>query len=132
MKTRISNLIKKHAELILYGFFGILTVLVNTVTFSVLSLLFSNEIIANTIAFFIAVQFAYFTNTKFVFKEAFTKQNFLQFWGMRIGTLVIDNGGLWLLLKCNINTLLAKILVNIIIILLNYILSKFVIFKKKG
>lgn len=52
------------------------------------------DMVANTIAFFIAGQFDYMTNTRFVFKQKYTKENFLKFWGMRNGTIFIDNGGM--------------------------------------
>ena len=117
-------------ETLSYLLFGILAVLINTVTF--LSLFTPlGDIAANTIAFFITVQFAYMTNTKFVFKDKFTKKNFLQFWGMRIGTILIDNGGLWLLLTINCDRFLSKCIVNAIVIILNYIFSKFFIYKKR-
>ncbi|MFA9463382.1 MAG: GtrA family protein [Velocimicrobium sp.] len=132
MINRFTKILKKFEELVTYGIVGVLTVGLNILTFYLLSLKFTNELWANTIAFFIAVQFAYFANTKFVFKDNFTKKNFVQFWGMRIGTLIIDNGGLWLLINCNINTILDKLIINVVIIVLNYIFSKFVIYKKKG
>lgn len=122
---------KKHRELTRYLFFGVLSVLVNTATFLLLDKLLRHELIANTIAFLVTVQFAYLTNTKFVFKTAYTIQNFFQFWGMRIGTILIDNGGLWLLLTMKTQKLVAKCAVNIIVIGLNYLFSKFVIYKKE-
>lgn len=121
--------VKKHRELFRYGFWGVMTVLVNTAVYLGLAFLVGN-LGANTIAFFSAVLFAYITNTKFVFHDKFTKKNFLQFWGIRIGTLVIDDGGMWLLLAVNCDRLLAKCVVNVIVIVLNYIFSKFCIYKK--
>ncbi|WP_195282980.1 GtrA family protein [Harryflintia acetispora] len=87
--------------------------------------------IANTIAFFWLYKFAYMTNTKFVFKAKFTKKNFLKFWGMRIGTIFIDNGGMWILLAVSTHKLVAKCAVNTIVIILNYLFSKFFIYKKE-
>ncbi|MFZ2539709.1 MAG: GtrA family protein [Oscillospiraceae bacterium] len=131
MFESIKQLIKKYSETILYLVFGVLTVIVNMVIFLVLSNMFMGDLMANTIAFFIAVQFAYFANTKYVFKTKFTKQNFLRFWGMRIGTIFIDNIGLIILINIGINKTNSKLLINIIIIVLNYIFSKFFIFKKE-
>lgn len=130
MIARLKELFKKHRETIAYLFFGGLTVVFNTATFLLLDLLMP-ELVANTIAFLFSVQFAYFTNTKFVFEAPFTKQNFLQFWGMRIGTIFIDNGGMWLLLSFECDKLLAKCIVNVVIIVLNYLFSKFFIYKNK-
>ncbi|MEG1952674.1 MAG: GtrA family protein [Hydrogenoanaerobacterium sp.] len=131
MIDKIEQLIRKYREEIAYLFFGGLTVLVNILLFAIFDL-FLGEITANTIAFLLSVQFAYMTNTKFVFCALYTRQNFLQFWGMRIGTIFIDNGGMWLLLATGCNKFIAKIIVNAVVIVLNYIFSKFFIYRKKG
>lgn len=125
----ITKKLKEHYELIAYLFFGVCTVIVNTLTYYLLSLKM-DMLMANTIAFFVAVMFAYIVNTKFVFRDTFTKTNFTKFWLMRVSTLLIDNGGMSLLLWIEINDLIAKCFVNIIIIVLNYLFSKFVIYKK--
>ena len=121
----------KYKELILYGVFGVLTVIVNIISFKLLLILNIPLLYSNTIAFFIAVVFAYYTNTKFVFNDKFTKENFISFMSMRISTLFIDNIGLYYLVSISIDELIAKSIINIIIILINYICSKFIIFKKK-
>jgi len=128
---KINVIIKKHYELIAYLFFGFCTVVINTLTYYLLSLKM-DELIANTIAFFVAVMFAYIVNTKFVFRNTFTKANFTKFWAMRIGTLLIDNGGMFILILIGLNDLIAKCFVNVVIIVLNYIFSKFIIYKKEG
>lgn len=116
-------------ETLRYLVFGILTVTVNIAFYRVLSL-WIDTLPANTLAFFIAVLFAYYTNTRFVFRVEFTKKNFLQFISMRIGTVFLDDGGMLLLLAWGWNDLLAKCVVNVVIIGLNYIFSKLLIFKK--
>jgi cell wall teichoic acid glycosylation protein gtcA len=121
----------KYKEFILYGIFGVLTVIVNIISFKLLSILNIPLLYANTIAFFIAVVFAYYTNTKFVFNDKFTKENFISFMSMRISTLFIDNIGLYYLVSISVDELIAKSIINIIIILINYICSKFIIYKKK-
>lgn len=121
----------KYKELILYGVFGILTVIVNIISFKLLLILNIPLLYSNTIAFFIAVVFAYYTNTKFVFNDTFTKKNFISFMSMRISTLFIDNIGLYYLVSISVDELIAKSIINIIIILINYICSKFIIYKKK-
>lgn len=113
-----------------YLAFGALTVAVNIVSYRIISL-WLNTLTANTIAFFIAVFFAYYTNTFFVFQVVFSRKNFLQFMGMRIGTIFLDDGGMLLLLACGWNDILAKCVVNTVIIVLNYLFSKLLIFRKK-
>lgn len=113
-----------------YLVFGVLTVTVNIVSYRILSL-WLDTLPANTLAFFIAVFFAYYTNTCFVFRVPFTKKNFLQFIAMRIGTIFLDDGGMLLLLAWSWNDLLAKCVVNVVIIILNYLFSKLLIFRRK-
>lgn len=128
-------MIKKYLHLLRsetfrYLVFGILTVLVNIVAYRILSLWMA-PLSANTLAFFIAVFFAYYTNTHFVFQVSFTKKNFFQFMAMRIGTIFLDDGGMFLLLFWGWNDFLAKCIVNGAIIVLNYLFSKLVIFRTK-
>ena len=127
----LNRVFYKYKELILYGIFGVLTVIVNIISFKLLLILNIPLLYANTIAFFIAVVFAYYTNTKFVFNDTFTKKNFISFMSMRISTLFIDNIGLYYLVSISVDELIAKSIINIIIILINYICSKFIIYKKK-
>lgn len=126
---RLWQLLRKYREIIAYVFFGVTTVIVNMVVFGLLSQIMP-ELWANTLTFFITVQYAYMTNTKFVFQQNFTRENFLTFWGMRIGILLIDDGGLWLLLNMSVNSLVAKFIINAVEIGINYICSKFYIFRK--
>lgn len=128
-------MIKKYLHLLRsetfrYLVFGILTVVVNIVAYRILSLWMA-PLPANTLAFFIAVFFAYYTNTHFVFQVSFTKKNFFQFMAMRIGTIFLDDGGMFLLLFWGWNDFLAKCIVNGAIIVLNYLFSKLVIFRTK-
>jgi len=106
-----------------------LTVAVNLLSYRVLAWKL-NTLPANTLAFFIAVLFAYWTNSHFVFHVLCTKKNFLQFMTMRIGTLLIDDGGMLLLLTLGWNDLFAKCAVNAVIIVINYLFSKLLIFRK--
>ena len=117
-------------ETLRYLIFGVLTVIVNTVSFKLLDLVMG-DIAANTLAFFIAVLFAYWTNSQFVFQTGMAWKSFLEFMAMRICTLPIDDGGMWLLLTLGVNDLVAKCAVNVVIIVINYLASKLVIFKKK-
>ncbi len=117
-------------ETLRYLIFGVLTVIVNTVSFKLLNLLMG-DIAANTIAFFIAVLFAYWTNSRFVFRTGMAWKSFWEFMAMRICTLPIDDGGMWMLLRLGVNDLVAKVFVNAVIIVLNYLASKLFIFKKK-
>lgn len=109
-----------------------MTVLFNITLFYLLDLIGLKVLIANTIAFILSVLFAYLTNTKFVFQSDYTWKNFRQFFFMRIGTILIDNFGMLLFISIGINKLFAKMVVNAVIIVLNYIFSKFIIYKPKN
>lgn len=117
-------------ETLRYLAFGVLTVVVNIVSYRLLAPEWGT-LGANTAAFFIAVLFAYFTNSRYVFRVAFTWKSFLEFMLMRLGTLVIDDGGMVLLIHWGCNDLLAKCVVNVIVIGLNYLFSKLLIFRKR-
>lgn len=129
MKNKIFTLIKKYEETIRYLLCGGLTVVVNTVLYMLL-VLFLDDLTANTVAFILSVLFAYVTNCIFVFQQKTRWVTFVKFIGMRIGTIVIDNGGMWIMLSLEANRLLSKCIVNIVIIVINYLLSKFLIFTK--
>jgi putative flippase GtrA len=107
---------------------GALTVAVNTACYLGLALVLP-DLIANTAAFFIAVVFAYWANAVFVFNKRISAGTFFHFLGMRLGTIFIDNGGMWFLLSLGTKNFVAKCVVNGVIIVLNYIFSKFFIFK---
>ena len=132
-------MIKKYKELINYLIFGILTTIINLITYYILVLTIlnpNNKIelqIANIIAWIISVTFAYITNKKYVFyshnnqviKEA------IKFYLSRISTLFLEMLLMFILVsKLNFNDKIIKIIVAIIIIILNYIISKLLVFKK--
>ena len=130
MKEKLRELLIRWRETIAYLFFGVLTVVVNTMLFLLLDL-FLDEMVANTLAFLLSVLFAYWTNTLFVFQQRLNWKTFSAFFGMRIGTIFIDNGGMYLLLRADFGKLFSKCAVNAVIIVLNYLFSKFIIYKKK-
>lgn len=108
---------------------GISTVIVNIIAYQLLKFIFST-LVSNTIAFFIAVLYAFWTNSVFVFKVKCTRKSFYEFMVMRIGTLFIDNIGMVFLISRGVNDLFAKFVVNVFIIAINYVFSKLFIFKK--
>lgn len=116
-------------ETLRYLFFGILTVMVNVLSYHLLRMAVG-KLSANTMAFFLAVLFAYFTNSRFVFCVPLTWKSFAQFFSLRIGMLAIDDGGMLLLTYRGWNELLAKCVVNALIIVLNYLISKLFIFRR--
>jgi len=136
---KIVALIKKVCtkEVIFYGIFGVLTTIVNLLTFYVLTKFFSiNENISNIIAIVLAVLFAYFTNRKLVFnsKAVTFKQNFMEFCKFILGrafTMVVEFAGCALFFAIlDIPDIIIKAAITVIVIILNFFISKFFAFKK--
>ena len=124
-------------EVFMYLLFGGLTTLINIIVYYLCTLISISTGISTTIAFIVSVIFAYVTNRKWVFEsKATTKKEILneiwKFLSVRIGTYFMDLILMILLVdKLGWNGLICKILVNILVIILNYIASKLIIFKKK-
>ncbi len=128
---------KRYEHYILYIIFGVLTTIVNFVVFGTLIKFIDNLLIVNTIAFVVAVLFAYFTNNKYVFKEEKEKNlkekinKIIKFYSTRITTFIIETAILYILVFIGLKDIVAKILVAIIVIILNYLLSKWIVFSTK-
>ena len=121
-----------------YLVFGALTTLVNIVIYSLLNYMFNiSNATSNVIAWILGATFAYVTNKYFVFKsKVSTKIELLKeiayFYGCRVLTLIIDEAIMIIAVdKWGWNALFMKILANIIVIILNFVFSKILIFKNK-
>lgn len=130
----MKNIIQKNKEIIMYLVFGVLTTVVNIVVYYIFSnLLHMNYLFSNAMAWFLSVLFAYVTNRKYVFDSKNNQiiKEAISFFGSRLATGIMDMVLMWLLLNFNIvNDVVAKVVVNVIVVILNYILSKLVVFKK--
>lgn len=135
--SKIFEFIKKRKELILYLIVGGLTTLVSFLV----QWLFKDIIpisagIATLIAWFFSVLFAFFANKLVVFeskgKRGFFKELSL-FFASRTLTGLFEIGAMWLFVDILVfNYWAVKIIANVIIIVVNYILSKFIVFRNKG
>ncbi|MBR1714926.1 MAG: GtrA family protein [Treponema sp.] len=130
---------KRHKEVLLYLFFGGLSFLVNLGSFMLCASLFDmNELAANVIAWIITVLFVYVTNKLWVFKvELHTHGEFVlqivSFFVARVGTLVLEEVIIFCFItKLKLNSVAVKVAAQIVVIVANYIMSKLVIFRKKG
>ncbi len=133
----IKGLYLNYQEIILYIVFGVLTTVVNLGVFFVLNnLLKWNENVANFIAILLAVLFAYITNKDLVFhsKAETTKEKlteFLKFMAGRAFTMVIEFLGGLLLFQTSIPEMISKLIVTVVVVILNFFISKFFAFKSK-
>ncbi len=150
---KIKELYKKYEEVILYVVFGVLTTVVNFVSFWLFSKILGDKLylVNNVIAWFISVVFAYITNKLWVFESKSWAPKILvkevpEFFAARLFSLGVEEAGLWLFVdKLNFGSfsftllgfeftgqLIAKVILAVIVVILNYFFSKFVIFAKKN
>lgn len=121
-----------------YLFFGGLTTSVNVVTYMALTRLFHiSKATANLVAIVLAILFAYVVNERYVFKStAITLRAkwsaFLTFVVGRLVSLIVEVSGFHLLSDIfKLDDLVAKITITIIVILLNYVVSKWIFEKER-
>lgn len=125
-------------EVFMYLLFGGLTTLINIVVFYLCTLINFSTAISTTIAFIASVIFAYVTNRKWVFESKASKpaeifSEMWKFFSVRIFTYFADLGLMILTVDVlKFNKLVCKIAVNVLVIVLNYIASKLIVFKKSG
>lgn len=128
---------KKYKEIINYLIVGALTTIVSLGTYYISVITFLNPNnpfqlqIANIISWIAAVSFAYATNRKFVFESR--NPNILKelttFVGARVATLLMDMFCMFLMVTClGVNDKIAKIIVQVIVTVANYIFSKLWVF----
>ena len=127
---------RSHQEGMRYLVFGALTTLVNIVVYSLCFYTIHIEnSISNVIAWVAGAVFAYITNKFCVFdSKVDTKKaliyEMVSFFGCRLLTLAIDEAIMIITVdKFGWNGLLMKIMANIVVIILNFVFSKLIIFK---
>lgn len=122
------------SSVIRYIFFGGCTTMVNLVSFFILRKLNVELNIANIISIIVAILFAYIVNSKYVFQDKCETlkdhiQPFCKFVSARLLTMVIEVGGVWLLVEVmGMNGMVGKFCTQFIVLALNYIFSKFFVF----
>ena len=126
----------KSREILSYLFFGGLTTLVNIFVFFLLRHFNIHLYLSNLIAWVVSVLFAFFTNKLYVFgsKSKDKKKSVIElisFFICRVISLGADMGAMYLLLQViNSSEIFAKIMTNILVIILNYLFGKLIVFKK--
>ena len=129
---------REHREGMRYLIFGALSTIVNIVVFEICFKIKLSTTISNCMAWIVAVIFAYITNKIWVFcSKTDSKMDLLReigsFFGARVFTLIFETIFLIIVIdKLHFNTMLMKIVSNILVILMNFVFSKIFIFKKKG
>ena len=140
---KIRELTIKYKEFLIYLIFGVLTTIVSWGTYALfVSLLNLSIEISNSLSWVCAVLFAFVTNKFFVFESKNRNlktifKEFITFVSSRLLTGAIEIFGVPILVKIGlgatifgIDGMVAKVLVSVIVVILNYIFSKLIVFKK--
>lgn len=138
-RTELSALYHKYREIINYLIVGGLTTVVSLGVYygCVLTFLDPEKPVqlqaANVLSWIAAVTFAYFTNRKYVFESKNTNRlrEAAAFYSSRVTTLLLDMGCMFFMVTvCGLNDKIAKLVVQVLVTVANYVLSKFLVFKK--
>ena len=132
------SIFKKYREIIMYLIFGVLTTVVSLAVYFLCTKTFLNAEdafqlqLANVISWFFSVLFAFVTNRLFVFVS---KGNWIiemiKFYSSRVSTLLLDMLLMFVLVTLvGVNDMISKIIVQFVVIVANYVLSKLLVFKE--
>ncbi len=132
--SNIAPFYKKHKSVLMYLLFGGLTTLLSIGSFALL-LPIIDALIANVLSWVLAVSFAYATNRTWVFlsKEKGIRVicEVCKFFGGRLFTFALEEGLLYVFITClSVYPLAVKIIAQIIVLVLNYVISKLLVFKR--
>ena len=138
MVANFRALVEKYWDILSYLFFGGLTTLVNFVIYyPCYNWLHMTATVSNVIAWAVAVAFAYVTNKPFVFQShdwsaKTVIPELTKFVGCRVGSGLLETALIFLtvdLLHFNGNVM--KLLLAVVVVILNYVASKLLVFKKE-
>ena len=129
---------KKNKEVLLYLLFGGLTTIVSIGTFAWFNVgMHMNELIANVISWVFAVIFAYVTNKIWVFQSETSGlgavlKEIAKFFGGRLATLGVEELILFVFISLlHGNSMIVKLIAQVVIVILYYIISKIFVFENK-
>lgn len=132
------TLFAKYKQTILYLIFGVLSTIVNILTYIFCTRNLNIEfLISNWIAWIIAVLFAYITNKFFVFESKkiniiFLIKELSSFVSCRLLSGIIEMILMYIMISLmSLNDFIVKIITNVVVVVLNFIFSKLIIFKNK-
>ena len=126
-------------EVISYLIIGFLTTIVSLVSYYLLTTYILNpdkpiELqIANVLSWILSVTFAYFTNRKYVFRsnDKNVLKEGMKFYSARLLTLFMDMLIMFAFVSLmRINDKIIKLVSQVVVVIANYVISKFMVFKK--
>lgn len=129
--------IKNHYDIWLYLVFGVLTTAVNYVVYlPCYNWLNLSAAVSNVLAWAVAVAFAYVTNKPFVFRShdwsaKTVVPELAKFVGSRVASGALETTVIFVTVDClNWNGNLMKLITSILVVILNYVASKLLVFRK--
>lgn len=135
---RINTLVLKYRAVLLYLLFGAMTTFVNIIAYWLMAHYFNFTVMSSTvIAWVLAVSFAYFTNRTWVFESSTRSIRFIayevfSFFSCRLASGAIDWGIMFVFVSMlQWNDVIVKAAANVLVIILNYISSKLIVFNKR-
>ena len=136
MKKLIKAFLNK--ETILYLVFGVLTTAVSFVTLKLFDVVLGKELylVSNSLSWILSVAFAYVTNKPFVFQSndwsmKTVVPEFLKFVGSRLSSLAVETLIILIAVDiCKLDSVIIKLVASVLVVIMNYITSKFLVFKK--
>ena len=134
----LKKLMKKYEELIMYIIVGVCTMIVSLVSYFIMAnTLKMYYQAANIISWVLAVAFAYVTNKKYVFKSPYTSvqattKELVSFVSSRVASLLVEILSMFFVVQvCQIDDNIVKLMNQVLVTVLNYIFSKFWVFRKE-
>ena len=134
---KILELVKKHWDVVAYLFFGVLTTAVNyAVYLPCYNWLGLSGAVSNVIAWAVAVAFAYLTNKPWVFKShdwsaKVVVPELAKFVACRVASGALETGIIFVFVDLmGFDGNLFKLITSVLVVILNYIGSKLLVFKK--
>lgn len=124
----------KYQDIIIYFIVGCLSTFVNLLSYAFYRLFIPSYLINIVLSWLTSLVFAFFMNRKYVFKSKNNKikQEFLSFTISRLLTLGMEILFIYLLVDLiQVNDLIAKVIVQFLVFLANYLFGKFIVFKKE-
>ena len=133
----MKGMLIRYKSFILYAVFGVLTTIVNIATYYIFAHIVRLDTVVSTcLAWISGVLFAYITNRKYVFEsdkigvEAIVKE-MISFFSCRLATGVVDVLLMYIFVDLlKFNDVFIKVFSNVVVIVLNYVASKLIIFRK--
>ena len=138
MIHKIRTLVERYWDVLSYLFFGVLTTVVNYLFYlPCYNWLGISAAVSNVIAWVVAVAFAYLTNKPFVFKShdwswKTVGPELVKFVGCRVGSGLLETAIIFITVDClSWNGNIWKLITSVLVVILNYVGSKLLVFKKR-